>query len=98
MARLPSLGRIDGTDVTKTMRMAARQKLDEMQRDLPLAARQRIEKKVFDEQTGANKNSYSKEFRRECYREQQEQKEEQKKRSEENSMFKGYNDFQSELN
>lgn len=98
MARIPTLGRIDGTDVTKTMRMRAKQKLQQMENDLPQAARARIEKKVLEEQSGEKKNGYTKEFRRECYQDQVRQKEEQKKRSEENSMFKDYNEYNESLN
>lgn len=53
---------------------------------------------MLDEQTGASKGGYSKEFRRECYEDTVRQKEEQKRRGEENSMFKDYNEFYSDLN
>jgi hypothetical protein len=34
IARLPTLGRLDGTDITKSMRMEAQQKLKFMEKDL----------------------------------------------------------------
>ena len=40
-----------------------------MQADLQIAAQKRIEKKVLEEKEPKNDNAYSKEFRRECYRE-----------------------------
>jgi protein TilB len=65
--------------------------------DLPGAARARIEKKVLDEETGANKGAYTKQFRRECYEEEVARKEESKKKSEERSMFKDYNEYEKEF-
>jgi protein TilB len=35
VARIPSLGRIDGDEITKTWKMQAKQKLNEIQNDLP---------------------------------------------------------------
>ena len=40
-----------------------------MESDLKIAAMKRIEKKVLEEKEPKNENAYSKEFRRECYRE-----------------------------
>ena len=94
MARLPTLGRVDGTDVTKTMRMAAIQKFDWLEKDLVIQSRKRIEKKIFDETQPKNENAYSKEFRRECYLEDKQKKEDQEAASKENSMFKEYNEFE----
>lgn len=97
MARLPTLGRIDGTDVTKTMRMGARQNFDMMHGDLTMAARARIEKKVLDT-SDPSQGGYTKEFRRECYKDQVRQKEEQERKGKENSMFKDYNEYNEEHN
>jgi protein TilB len=47
IARIPTLSRLDGTDITKSMRMAALQKFDMMQKDLVFASRKRIEEKVL---------------------------------------------------
>jgi protein TilB len=68
MARLDTLGRIDGDEVTKSMRMKAKQNLKQMEKELTIAARRSIEKKIFEEKEGIYKpNGYTKEFRRECY-------------------------------
>jgi protein TilB len=67
MARLPNLGRIDGTDISKSLKLDALQKFDMMATDLVFASRKRIEKKAFEDTQPKNPNAYSKEFRRECY-------------------------------
>lgn len=70
VAKLPKLGRLDGDDVTKTWKLKARQNLEWLEKDLLMAARKNIEKKVLEERTGTkNPNAYTKEFKRECYEE-----------------------------
>ena len=97
IARLPTLGRLDGTDITKSMRMEALQKLKFMEKDLVQASKARIEKKVLESTLPKDPNAYSKEFRRECYREQVQQKEENERQRKENSMFKDYEEFNKDL-
>lgn len=97
MARVPTIGRIDGDEVTKSMKMAATQKFDMMAKDLVMASRARIEKKLIDDQSGANENAYSAKFRKDCYLEQLQRTEESDKKGKENSMFKDYNDFNETL-
>eukprot|EP00355_Strombidium_rassoulzadegani_P007370 CAMPEP_0168618032 /NCGR_PEP_ID=MMETSP0449_2-20121227/5857_1 /TAXON_ID=1082188 /ORGANISM="Strombidium rassoulzadegani, Strain ras09" /LENGTH=417 /DNA_ID=CAMNT_0008658883 /DNA_START=3 /DNA_END=1253 /DNA_ORIENTATION=- len=97
-ARLPNLGRLDAEDITKSMKLQAKQNLKVYETDLVIRARKNIEKKVLEEQDGSrHPNAYTKEFRRECYEEQKQRDEEHKKQQEENSMFKDYNDFQKKL-
>jgi len=60
IARLPELARIDGTDVSKSMRMTALQKFDMMAKDLVFASRARIEKKVFESTLPGRENEYTK--------------------------------------
>lgn len=52
-----------------------------MTKDLVVAARKNIEKKVLEDREGTrDPNAYSKEFRRECYQDQVKADEEKKKR------------------
>ena len=65
-----------------------------MEKDLTIAARKRIEEKLFKEKEGVyEENAYTRTFRRECYEETVRAEEERKKQQEENSMFKDYNAF-----
>ena len=65
-----------------------------MEKDLTIAARKRIEEKLFKEKEGVHEeNAYTKTFRRECYEETKRNEEERKRNCEENSMFKDYNNF-----
>ena len=64
-----------------------------MAKDLVIASRKRIEKKVYEEKEGLAKGGYTKEFRRECYQEKVQEEEEREKKKNENSMFKDYNEF-----
>jgi len=81
MARIPSLGRIDGDDVTKYKKLAAKQSLESMEKSLTIAARKNIEKKILEDKEGSrHPNAYTKEFRRECYTEQKERDEETKRK------------------
>ena len=65
-----------------------------MEKDLLIASRKNIEKKLMAEKEGSyNPNGYTKEFRRECYLEQKERDEERDKKAKEGSMFKEYNEF-----
>ena len=94
IGRIDTLGRLDGDEVTKSMKLAAKQNLAKHSQALVIAARQNIEKKVFEEKEGKhNPNAYTKEFRRECYEEQKQREEEREKEQGENSMFKDYNEF-----
>jgi len=80
MARVPTIGKIDGDDITKSLRLKAKQNLEEMSKDLVIASRKNIEKKIFEEKEGKHyPNAYTKEFRRECYEEQKKRDEDNKK-------------------
>ena len=99
MARLPTLGRIDGDECTKGKRLEAKQNLKMMEMDLTIAARKSIEKKVLEEKEGTyDPNTYSPAFRRECYEEERQRTEDNDKKSKENSMFKEYNEMMDDLN
>mgnify|MGYP000350121257 CR=1 FL=1 len=77
-ARLPGLGRLDGDDVSKTMKLAAKQNLDVMTKELTVLARKSVEKKVLEEKEGFHDpDAYNKEWRRNCYEEQKEREREQ---------------------
>ena len=94
VARVPTLGRVEGEDVTKSWRLRAQQNLPMMQESLMRAARASIEKKVLEEQNGGpDPNAYSKEFRRQCWKEEVERNEAQERECKENSMFKDYNEM-----
>jgi len=96
-ARLPTLGRLDGEEVTKSMKLEAKQKLKDMEKDLVIASRRRIEKKVLEEQDpNRDPNAYTKQFRRDCYEEQKQRDEDNKKQQAESSIFKEYNEFYKE--
>lgn len=99
MARLPTLGRIDGEDITKSKKLAAKQMLDMMEQNLTVESRKSIEKKVLEEKEGTyDPNAYSPAFRRECYEEEKQREQENKAKCKENSMFKEYNEMMDELN
>jgi len=98
MARLPTLGRIDGEECTKGKKLEAKQNLEMMEKDLTIVARKSIEKKVLEEKEGTfDPNAYTPAFRRECYEEEVERKAESDKKGKENSMFKDYNEMMAEL-
>jgi len=94
IARLPTLTRLEGEDITKSMRMKATQNFDMMAKDLVYASRARIEKKIYEEKQPKNENAYTKEFRKECYLEEVQRKEDAEKSKNENSMFKDFNEFE----
>ena len=94
IARIPTLGRLDGDDVTKTKKMAAKQNFDMMAQDLVRASRERIEKKVLEDKLPKDPNAYTKEFRKEVYLEELQRKADQEKAQKENSMFKDFNEFE----
>jgi len=72
MARLPTLGRIDGDECTKSKKLEAKQMLEVMEKDLVYESRKSIEKKVLEEKEGTfDPNAYTPHFRRECYEEEQ---------------------------
>lgn len=98
VARLPHLGRLDGEDVSKTWKLKARQSLEWLEKQLTVAARKSIEKKVLEDRDGTkDPNKYCKEWRRECYEEKIQAEQEREQKSKENSMFKEYNELQDEL-
>lgn len=69
-----------------------------MEKDLTIAARKAIEKKVLEEKEGTHDpNAYCPAWRREVYEEERERKEAQEKKSKENTMFKDYNEMMEEL-
>ena len=93
-ARLDTIGRIDGDEITKSQRMKAKQNLKQMEKELTVAARKSIAKKLFEEKEGTYKpNGYTKEFRRECYLEKKYGDEKRAKQQKEGSIFKEYNEF-----
>ena len=65
-----------------------------MEKELLIAARKNIEKKILSDKEGNyNPNGYTKEFRRECYLEQKQRDKEKDERAEKNSMFKEFHEF-----
>lgn len=92
IARIPSLLRLDGTDVNKGVRLAAKNKLPQMEEELKfLAAKCRAEKEWEKKEGKHNPDAWSPENRWRDYVEAKEKKEEEEKNREENSMFKDYN-------
>ena len=76
-ARLPTVSRVDGDDVSKSMKFAAVQNLEEMTKELTTLARKSVEKKVLEEKEGLHDpDAYNKEWRRNCYEEQKERERE----------------------
>ena len=71
MAKVWTINRLDGEDVTKSMRLAAKQKIKVLEAELKQLALENIEKKKHEVH---NPESYSKETRVSMYEEMQEQK------------------------
>lgn len=92
IGRVSQLKRLDGEDITKSQRLAARQKLKQLTEQLRIAAAENIEKKK-NQDPEETKNAYTKESRIEAYRDMQAKKEEDEKRSKENSMFSDFREF-----
>lgn len=71
MARLPTLGRIDGDECTKTKKLESLQMLKMMEQNLTIESRKNIEKKVLEEKEGTyDPNAYTPQFRMECFEEE----------------------------
>lgn len=69
-ARLPDLGRLDGEEISKTMKFTACQNLESMQKELCVLARKSVEKKVLEEKEGHyDPDAYNKDWRRNVYEE-----------------------------
>lgn len=94
IARLDNLGRLDAIEITKGQRLAAKQRLTELTKELTILARKSIEKKVLEEKEGTyDPDKYTKDWRRNVYEEQKAKEAEDEKNKSDNSMFKDYNDF-----
>ena len=68
-----------------------------MEKELTIAARKSIEKKVLEERDGTkDPNAYCKEFKRECYQDKLDKEADREAKCKENSMFKEYHELQEE--
>ena len=93
-ARLPDLGRLDGDEISKTMKYAACQNLESMTKELIGLARKSVEKKVLEEKEGHyDPDAYNKDWRRNVYEEQKERDRDAEEKRKEGSMFKDYNEM-----
>lgn len=69
-ARLPGLGRLDGDEISKTMKLKACQEIDSMTKELVVMSRKSVEKKVLEEKEGHyDPDAYNKDWRRNTYEE-----------------------------
>lgn len=91
-ARMSQLKRLDGEEITKSMRLEAKQKLKALAADLKLAAAENIERKRLQDPEEL-KDAYTIESRVEAYEEMQARKAEEERRSKENSMFSDFREF-----
>ncbi len=97
IAKLPQLIRINGDDITKSQRLAAKAKLTKLEDDLEVLAKDSIEKKEFEKKEGTfNPDKWSPENRWRDYVEERDRKEAEEKKRKEETMFKDYNDIVDE--
>ena len=96
IAKVPQLLRLDGTDITKSERLAARTRLAELEAELAMLAENNVAKKEYDRKEGIPNNQWSKEERWRAYVEDEERKKRDAEESKQQSMFKEYNDLVAE--
>jgi protein TilB len=97
VAKLPQLVRLEGDDINRSQRLAAKAKLKKLEDDLEVLAKASIEKKEFDKKEGKfNPDAYTPENRWRDYVETKERKEEEEAKRKKESMFKDYNDMVEE--
>ena len=94
IAKVETLMKLDGEEIEKSHRLAARQRLDVLEADLEIAAQASIDKKIQDKKDGKfNPDAYNAENRWANYCEEEERKKAADEKSKENSMFKEYNEM-----
>jgi len=97
IARLPQLVRLEGEDITRSQKLAARTKIKKLEDDLEVLAADNRERKELEKKEGKyNPDKYCPETRWRDYVEDKERKEADEKKRNENSMFKDYNDMMEE--
>lgn len=98
IAKCPQIMRLDGTDVTRSERLTAKTKLEELEAELEQIAANNVAKKEYDKKEGITPHQWSPEERWNSYVEDQEKKKQQDEESKQSSMFKDYNDLVAEMN
>lgn len=94
IGKIPQIRRLDGEDITKSMKIAAQQALPELEEELRQKAEEnKLMKQKEKEEGKENSDAYTPEYRVKMYEEMQQQKQEQEKKSKENSMFKDFNEM-----
>lgn len=64
IAKVPQLKRLDGEDITRSMRIAAKQRLKQLEQDLKVAAQESVAKKQWEKENGVgDEGGYTKESR-----------------------------------
>ena len=97
IAKVPQIKRLDGEDVDKSTRLAAKLNLAENEENLAILAKASLEKKEFEKKEGKHDpDAWSRQNRWDYYQEEQERKRKQSEERKKNSMFKDYNDMMEE--
>lgn len=97
IAKLPSLIRINGDDISKSQRLAAKAKLAKLEDDLEVLAKDSNEKKELEKKEGKfNPDKWCPENRWRDYVAECERKEAEEKKRKEETIFKDYNDLMEE--
>lgn len=92
IGRVSQLKRLDGEEISKSSRLAARQKLKELNEKLKVAVEENIRKKESQDPEEL-KEAYTKESRVQQYEEMQARKREDEERQKKNSMFSDFREF-----
>ena len=80
------------------MKIAAKNKLRKMERDLEELAQKSVAKKEWEKKEGIfHKDKYSREVRWQDYIDEQERKEKEEKEKEKNTMFKEYREYEKQF-
>lgn len=94
IAKVDTLMRLDGSEITKGQRIEARTELVKLERELEIVAAESIRKKELAKKEGEhNENAYTRENRWQSYVDDQERKKKDAEKEKENSMFKEYHEM-----
>eukprot|EP00347_Sterkiella_histriomuscorum_P023729 403333583 len=94
MAKVIQLKRLDGEEITRSQRLAAKQKLKQLEQELRVVAQESILKKQRDKDAGVDQDGYTKESRVKMYQELEDQKKQDEEKNKDSSMFKDFHEFE----
>ena len=93
IAKVESVLRLDGTDVSKSDRLRAKTKILMMEKELEVLAAKSIARKTFEKKEGICTENYTREMRWQDYCDEEDRKKGEEQKRKDGSMFKEYHEL-----